>query len=162
MSGDTSCSILPNSSILCGDRSEYDSIIGIALIHCIVIKIVNSQEYEAIVLISLTVIILFIASDQLPPTFEDKFEFLFELEIYIAINIAQKSKIDADNTKNSKPEFVNESDNLTDISEPKMAPKDPPAIINPYNFLDFVFLNILITSTQNIETTKKEYMLHQT
>ena len=127
-----------------------------------VINIVKSQEYEAIILISLVLIILFIASDHLPPTFSDRFEVLLELAIYIAITIAQNNKIDADNTKNSKPEFVNDLDNLTDISEPKIAPREPPAIIKPYSFLDFVSLNILITRTQNIETTKNEYTLHQT
>ena len=33
VSGETSCSIRLNNTILSGDTSEYDSIIGIALIH---------------------------------------------------------------------------------------------------------------------------------
>ena len=44
------------------------------------------------------------------------------------------------------------------ISDPKIAPNEPPAIIKPYSFLDLLSLNKLITNTQNIETTKKAYI----
>ena len=69
VSGETSCSILANNSILSGDNSEYASIIGIAVIHCMVIKDVNSHEYIAIDLTSLMVTMFEIASDHSPPTF---------------------------------------------------------------------------------------------
>ena len=76
--------------------------------------------------------------------------------IYLASNIAENNKIEEEKANNSRPKFVKDSDSLTDISDPKIAPRDPPAIIKPYSFLDFMSLNILMTNTQNMETTKKE------
>jgi hypothetical protein len=119
---------------------------------------VKSHEYIAIALTSLTEIILLNASDQLPPTFSVRFEDFIELTIYIATNIARNSKNEEDKINNSKPESVNDSDNLIAISDPKIAPNEPPAIIKPYSFLDLLSLNKLITNTQNIETTKKAYI----
>ena len=69
-----------------------------------------------------------------------------------------KSNYEEDKINNSKPESVNDSDNLIAISDPKIAPNEPPAIIKPYSFLDLLSLNKLITNTQNIETTKKAYI----
>jgi hypothetical protein len=97
-----------------------------------------------------------IASDHFPPTFLERLEVLFKLSICIATIMAASNSNDADITKNSRPEFVKEFDNLTEISEPKIAPNEPPAMINPYNFLDCLSLKILITNTQKIDTTKKE------
>ena len=121
-----------------------------------VIKEVNSHEYIAIDLTSFMVIIFEIASDHPPPTLSTRTMLLFIFTIYRAKSIAKNNKIEEEKANNSRPKFVKDSDSLTEISDPKMAPKDPPAIINPYNFLDFISLNILITNTQNIETTKKE------
>ncbi|MDA9266663.1 DUF368 domain-containing protein [Gammaproteobacteria bacterium] len=45
--------------------------------------------------------------------------------------IAKKSKIVADKQKSSNPNSSNEEANLLDISEPKRAPSDPPAMITP-------------------------------
>ena len=76
--------------------------------------------------------------------------------IYLANSIAENNKTDEEKANNSRPKFVKDSDSLIDISDQKIAPRDPPAIIKPYSFLDLMSLNILITNTQNIETTKKE------
>ena len=59
------------------------------------------------------------------------FSFIFDLVIFIANNIAKNNKIAADNVKNSKPYSSKEFENLFDISEPNIAPREPPAIITP-------------------------------
>ena len=97
-----------------------------------------------------------IASDHCPPTFWARTILSLVFTIYLASRIAKNNKAADEKANNSRPKFVKDSDSLTEISEPKIAPRDPPAIIKPYNFLDFISLNILITNTQNIETTKKE------
>ena len=131
VNGDTSCSILPKSSIRSGDKSEYDWIIGMAEIHWIVINAVNIHEYKAINLTSSIEIILLIASDHLPPILFWLDLDVVELKIYMARNIAKKSKIDDDKIKSSSPELKYDAESLIANSEPNIAPKDPPAIIIP-------------------------------
>ena len=80
---------------------------------------------------SFTVIILEIASDHLPPTSFTRTIELLILTIYLAKSIAVNNKIDEENANSSKPKFVNDSESLTEISEPKIAPIDPPAMIKP-------------------------------
>ena len=57
---------------------------------------------------------------------------LFEIDnIYIANSIAKKRKRAADKLNNPIPSSSKELENLLEISEPKTAPREPPAIITP-------------------------------
>tara|TARA_Y100000741_G_scaffold342495_1_gene305538 strand:+ start:47 stop:202 length:156 start_codon:yes stop_codon:yes gene_type:complete len=49
----------------------------------------------------------------------------------IASSIAKNNNIAEDMLKNSRPKSLKEFENLFEISEPKSAPNDPPAIIIP-------------------------------
>ena len=82
-------------------------------------------------LISLFVMIFLIGSKLLPPTFSDKLIEWVELKIYIARNMASNNSTEADNTNNSNPVLTKDSDNLMASSDPKIAPIEPPAIMNP-------------------------------
>ena len=55
---------------------------------------------------------------------------------YVATIIAKNNKKAEVNANNSRPKLVYDSESLTEISEPIKPPIVPPAIINPYNFLD--------------------------
>ena len=54
------------------------------------------------------------------------------------------------------PDSLNVEASCLEISEPRQAPKDPPAAITPKTFAALSPLNKLIMTTQNIDTTKKE------
>ena len=66
------------------------------------------------------------------------------------------------NVKKIIPDSLNVAASCLEISEPKNAPIDPPAAITPKTFVAPSPLNKLMITTQKIETTKKEYTLHQT
>ena len=66
------------------------------------------------------------------------------------------------NVKKIIPDSLNVAASCFEISEPKKAPIDAPAAITPKTFVAHYPLNKLIITTQKIETTKKEYTLHQT
>ena len=59
------------------------------------------------------------------------------------------------------PDSLNVDANCLEISEPRNAPNEPPAAITPKTFVAPSPRNRLIITTQKIETTKKEYTLHQ-
>ena len=58
--------------------------------------------------------------------------------------------------KKIMPESLKVEANCFEISEPKKAPKDPPAAITPNTLIAPLPRNKFIITTQNIETTKNE------
>ena len=74
--------------------------------------------------------IFFIGSSAVPPTLVIEFTELLVLKIYIAKSIAKKSNIDDAKTK-TPIHYFKRIENLIANSDPKIAPTEPPAIINP-------------------------------
>ena len=69
---------------------------------------------------------------------------------------ASIKKIIEISVKKMMPDSLKVEANCLEISEPRNAPKDPPAAITPKKFAAPSQRNRLIITTQKIDTTKKE------
>ena len=77
-----------------------------------------------------------------------------------ATNASIKKNIEI-NVKKIIPDSLNVEASCLEISEPRNAPREPPAAITPKTFVAPSPRKRLIITTQKMETTKKEYTLHQ-